>query len=115
MRATVLLLLTSCGLQSFDLDEAKVRRGCVLAEAEDARAGPICDRLDAFGVPVDDMPATCGLPQYRRLEGCAMWPGRPWPLYSRARIYVAIGQDDEVAIVRHEVLNLVLWDERYDP
>lgn len=107
------LLLCSCGLQSYGLDTVAVRRGADLAIAADGEAARvIVDRLDVFGVPLDEMPARCRLPEYADgvgadiLEGCAAWPGS---FFARARVYVATDRDDCAEIVAHEIAHLVHW------
>lgn len=107
----VLLLLTSCGLRTFDIDRALVVEGANLAIAEDARAQPIVDNLEVMGRPLADMRRVCRRLDLRKVEGCAVHRGTfPYP----SRIYVANDVDDIVAITRHEVINLVLWNEGYE-
>jgi len=109
--ALALLLLTSCGLQTFDIDRALVVEGVDVAIAEDARARPIVDNLEVMGWPVADMRHKCRRLDLSKVEGCALHKGS-WPYPSR--IFVANDVDDIVEITTHEVLNLVFWDEGYD-
>jgi hypothetical protein len=118
MKLFTLLLLTSCngpsawGLEVFDLELDAIRAGANAAIAEDERAKVIVDRLDAFGHDLVDMPSLCRRIDLRIVEGCALTPGSG---LARARILVAVDRDDEIATVKHEILNLVKWDEGYDP
>ena len=111
MRVLVLLLLTSCGLHVRNIDARLVREGADAAIAEDGRAQPIVDNLEVMGHPVADMRRICRRLDLSKVEGCAFHRGT-WPYPSR--IAVANDVDDIAAITKHEVLNLVFWDEGYD-
>ena len=110
MRNVVILLIASCGLHVVDIDADAVRRGADVAIETWEEALPIVDRLDVFGYPCDIMPSECRLPMFRKVEGCALWPGSDFP-GARARILVANDVDDIEEVTTHEIGHLVFWGE----
>ena len=112
--AVAALCSTTCAqwgvtVQGFDDDDVeKVEAGLEAAVEAYPEAGDIVDRLDVFGFDLEDMPATCGLPEYRILEGCAVRPGSA---LARARIYLARDRVDLAATTFEEVEHLVFWGE----
>ena len=113
MRNVVILLVASCGLHVVNIDADEVQRGADVAIETWEEALPIVERLDVFGYPVADMPRQCRLPQFRRVEGCALRPGSAFP-GARARILVANDGDDIAEITTAEIGHLVFWGEPHN-
>lgn len=99
------LLVSSCGIQSFDVDEGAVVDGAAQAVRRWPEVRAIVDRLDVFGLDARELQRSCRVTPASRVEGCAAWPGS---VAARARIYVLAGlsADETAAVVEHELQHL---------